>query len=226
MHQSTTFLLSLVTAAVSAQAKICPLAGAVYPVPSQLGSSDTFTKASETFQDELSKAFDSESIYGPLGNDTTFSVEVYSLGEESLLSHHYNAPALPAAGVEEVDSDTVYRVGSISKLLTTYLYLINAGFESWNDPITKYVALKGGDNPIDSVAWDEVTVGALISHLSGMTRDGAMPPSADAKLAALGLPKVPGVEGNYCGDPSIQEFPCEDEGKDVLPQFSRLQLTF
>jgi hypothetical protein len=214
MHQSTAFLLSLVTTVISAQSKICPLAGAVYPAPSQLGSSDTFTKATETFQHELSKALKSESIYGPIGNDTTFSLEVYSLKEGSLFSQHYNAPALPVAGVEEVNSDTVYRVGSISKLLTTYLYLINAGFETWSDSITKYVALKGSDSAIDSVAWDEVTVGALISHLSGMTRDGSMPPSADAKLAAHGLPKVPGVEGKYCGDPSIQEFPCEDEGDD------------
>lgn len=221
-----TLLRALATSALLAsqsfaQSTPCPLAGAVYPVPSQLSQSDAFAKANQTFNDELVQAFKSDSIYGALTYNASFSINIYSLHEqESLLTHHFSAPELPSeSGVKKVDSDTIYRLGSISKLFTTYIYLANAGFEGWNDPITKYIpelqkyADKSKTNPIDVVAWDEVTVGSLISHLSGITRDGAQPPSTDALLAAAGLPEVPGVLGDFCGDPAVQEFPCDDESE-------------
>ena len=199
--------------------KPVPLAGAVYPAPAHLSQSETFAKANETFNNEIVRAFKSESIYGPLHYNASFSIEIYSLNEDApLLTHHFTGPKLPSeSGVKIVNSDTIYRLGSISKLLTTYVYLINAGFQGWNDPITQYVpelqqyAEKSKTSPIDVVEWDAVTVGSLASHLSGMTRDGSQPPSTDAKLAVAGLPKVPGVPGNYCGDPVVQEFPCDDE---------------
>jgi hypothetical protein len=201
--------------------KPCPLAGPVYTAPSHLSQSDAFTQANETFSDELVRAFKSESKYGALSYNTSFSIDIYSLHEQdSLLTHHFSAPKLPSeSGVKAVDSDTIYRLGSISKLFTTYVYLINAGFEGWNEPITKYIpeleeyANRSKENPIDVVDWSEVTVAALASHLSGMNRDGAQPASTDAKLAAQGLPNVPAVPGDYCGDPVVQEFPCTDEGK-------------
>ena len=203
------------------QSTPCPLAGAVYPVPSQLSQSDAFAKANATFNDELVRAFKSESIFGALTYNASFSINIYSLHEqESLLTHHFSGPELPSeSGVKKVDSDTIYRLGSISKLFTTYVYLLNAGFEGWNDPITKYIpelqeyADKSKSNPIDVVAWDEVTVGSLVSHLAGITRDGAPPPSTDAMLAAAGLPEVPAVPGDFCGDPAVQEFPCDDESE-------------
>ena len=208
-------------ASVALSQSICPLAGAVYPAPSQFSQSDAFAEANKTFNDELVRAFKSDSIYGALTYNASFSIDIYSLHEQkSLLTQHFSAPQFPSeSGVKKVDSDTIYRLGSISKLLTTYIYLVNAGFEGWDDPITKYVpefqqyADKSKANPIDVVAWDEVTVRALVSHLSGITRDGSPPPSTDAMLAAAGLPKVPSVPGDFCGDPAVQEFPCDDESE-------------
>jgi hypothetical protein len=219
---TTLTLLTLLSSQVLSQSfKPCPLAGAVYPAPSQISQTDTFTKANETFSNELVKAFKSESIYGPLTYNTSFSIEIYSLHEQDpLLTHHFTAPKLPSeSGVKTVDSETVYRLGSISKLFTTYIYLINAGFEGWDDSIVKYIpeleeyANKSKENPIDFVDWSSVTVSSLASHLAGIARDGAQPPSTDAKVAAAGLPEVPGVPGEYCGDEGLQQFPCTDEGK-------------
>jgi CubicO group peptidase (beta-lactamase class C family) len=47
--------------------------------------------------------------------------------------------AEPIEGVATADSNTIYRIASISKLLTVYTYLITAGDSSFNDLITKYV---------------------------------------------------------------------------------------
>ena len=205
------------------ESKACLLAGAVWPAPSHLSRSDALNKARASFTEELDRAFKGNSTYGALDNTTSFSIDIYSLyEEESLLTHHYSAPELshPESGVAEVDSNTIYRIGSISKLFTTYVYLINSGFTGWNDPITKYLPelvelmedKNAPTNDIDTVNWDEVTVGGLACHLSGMSRDGAYAPSTDAKIASLGIPKVPGVPGAFCGDPAVLEVPCNDEG--------------
>jgi CubicO group peptidase (beta-lactamase class C family) len=52
----------------------------------------------------------------------------------------------------------------------------------WNDPITRYVPeLKqaqsnySASSAIDSVQWEEVTLGELASHMAGITRDGNLP---------------------------------------------------
>lgn len=201
----------------------CPLEGAVYRAPSQPSKSEAIIKAKEALEAELVKAFksDEESTFGSLGYQNSFSIEVYSIHEaEALHTHHWTAPKVPiTSGQKTIDGNSIFRVGSISKLITTYIYLINAGFKGWNDPITDYVpqltdyAEKSKETPLDVVDWDEVTVAGLISHLAGITTAGAPAPLADAKLAAAGLPEVPGVPGQYCGDPAVQEVPCDDEGE-------------
>ena len=213
----------------------CPLMGAVYEVPSQPSRSNAIKQAKNAFEKELVKAFksDEKSTYGSLGYETSFSVEVYSIHEtDAIHTHHWTAPKVPTtSGQKTVDGNSVFRVGSISKLMTTYVYLINAGFKGWNDPVTDYVpalkeyAAKAKEAPQDVVDWDEVTVGGLASHLSGMTTDGAPGASTDAKLAAAGLPKVPPVDLKFCGDPAIQQVPCEDEDfiKDINVRHPVLQ---
>jgi hypothetical protein len=203
--------------------KPSPLEGAVYKAPFEPSKSEAIIKAKEALEAELVKAFksDEESTFGSLGYQNSFSVEVYSIHEaEALHTHHWTAPKVPiTSGQKTIDGNSILRVGSISKLITTYIYLINAGFKGWNDPITDYVpqltayAEKSKGNPLDVVDWDEVTVGSLVSHLAGITTAGAPAPLADAKLAAAGLPEVPGIPGKYCGDPAVQEVPCDDEGK-------------
>lgn len=212
----------------------CPLEGAVYKAPSQPSKSEAIIKAKEAFEAELVRAFksDEESTFGTLGYQNSFSVELYSIHEsEALHTHHWTAPQVPTtSGQKNVDGNSIFRVGSISKLITTYIYLINAGFKGWNDPITDYVpqlkeyAEKSKTDPLNVVDWDEVTVGGLASHLAGITTDGAPPPSTDVKLAAAGLPKVQGVPGKFCGNPEVQEFPCDDEGECAFLVLSKTDL--
>lgn len=80
----------------------------------------------------------------------------------------------PTLGVRHVDQNTVFRVGSVSKIWAMYLFLVKAGLEPFAEPITKYIpelqAAISGD-AINSVQWANVTIGELASHLAGIGRD-------------------------------------------------------
>ena len=220
---SASALLSIVPSSTAQYSTPCPLLGPDYPAPSNLSQSNAISTASQSLKSSLKAALTNATVYGQLDSDTTsFSIDVYSLTQETpLFTYHYSAPALskPAAGVATVDSNTVYRIGSTSKLWTVYLYLIKAGDVSFNEPITKYipelatyakannVALVNDDT--DITGWRDITVGALASQLAGIARDAAPAPSQDGKLAAAGLPPVPAINGSFCGDPAQEQIPCD-----------------
>lgn len=125
------------------------------------------------------------------GSDAySYSVEVFSGSEDApLLSHHHtakNLAELNSTGVAAVDSRTVYRLGSLTKVYTMLTFLAEAGDSRWNDPITKYVPelaelqAKSTKNAVFEVDWDEITIGALASQISGIARDCAVAPTATA----------------------------------------------
>jgi CubicO group peptidase (beta-lactamase class C family) len=170
--------------------------------------------------------------YGQLDAHTTsFSIDVYSITQATpLFTYHYSAPGLsnPVEGVAKVDSNTIFRVGSASKLWTVYLYLIEAGDVSFKEPITKYIpelatyaktnAAALANDGTDITAWKDITIGALASQMAGIARDAAPAASQDAKLVAAGLPPVPPVHGSFCGDPAQEQLPCDRAGK-LRPMF-------
>jgi CubicO group peptidase (beta-lactamase class C family) len=121
----------------------CPLLGPVFPAPSHPSSSSPIRTAAKSAIDAIQAALVNATVYGQLDSTTTsFSIDVYSSHENgSIFTHHHSAPALahPTEGVAKVDSNTIYRIGSISKLLTMYTYLAAADDVSFNEPVTKYI---------------------------------------------------------------------------------------
>ncbi|KAK9771000.1 putative Beta-lactamase/transpeptidase-like protein [Seiridium cardinale] len=151
---------------------------------------------------------------------TTFSVDVYSLhSEESLFTYHYTPELLSSlgtSGVSVVDSNSVFRIGSVSKLWTVFLYLIEAGDDSWNRPITEFVPElaaiternPSSEDQVDNVSWESITVGALASQMSGIGRDSAYSAELAGGLESLGLPNQGGNIHSTCGDPARTMLPC------------------
>jgi len=154
-------------------------------------------------------------------------MEIFSLREsQPLFTYHFSAPEFENAteGVRQVNSSTVYRLGSMSKLLSVYNFLIAAGDVHFNQPITKYVpelasfaaqheaALKTND--IDTVNWDQVTLGALASQMAGIAREDGFGAVQDADLrAGLGLPEVASINASFCGPTDMQvQVPCTRAG--------------
>lgn len=207
------------SAAADVYTQPCPLYGQNYPAPTSLATSNHVEAAAKSALEQILKARNETTVYGPLDTDTTaFSLDFYSLDDDdSLFSHHYTPDQLLSqrtAGVEEVDSDTVYRVGSVSKLWTVYLFLLAAGDQSWNDPITNFIpelqeiALTQEPDSTSNVDWESITVGALASHLAGIGRDPTHVAALAEVFGDLGISSQSDNSSSSCGDPSLITLPC------------------
>jgi CubicO group peptidase (beta-lactamase class C family) len=206
----------------------CPLLGAAYPAPTNLASSPAIQNAIAALEAAIHSAIATGTLET---NYTTFSVEIFSAKDPiSFFEFHSAAPVLDT---QSVDSNSIYRIGSISKLFTVYLFLIEAGDIHFNEPVTKYVpelaavAAKAKDDSVSFVDWDHVTIGNLASQLSGIGRDckaftrmknftligtdttfgellQGLPPGADASsFAVYGLPPLNASEYPPCSFPDI-----------------------
>ena len=215
------FLLLASTHLTSAAESPCLLLGPDYPAPRRLTHSQAFAAARNSVLSTIDEALQQTGPFGQLNaTDTSFSVDVFSLHQDaSLLNFHHSGTNLadPKEGVAKVDSSTVYRIGSMSKMLTVYLFLAAVGDTSWNEPVTKYVpelAEYAADQQIDTLSiefvdWDSITIRALASQLGGIFRDFAFGPDTDASIQPLGFPIVPPVPGKFCGSSDELGIPCD-----------------
>ncbi|KAH7250862.1 beta-lactamase/transpeptidase-like protein, partial [Fusarium tricinctum] len=194
----------------------CPLFGPDLPIPTALNRDVSIRSAMSEILQLLNPdvAGGTQSIHMDFQN-TSFSIDVYSTVEQKpLINHHHAAPSMEwhERGTHTVNDTTIYRIGSISKLLTAYLYLIEVGDTSFSEPITQYVpelaalpAKKQG-SAIQEVDWDVITIGALASHMAGIPRDPPRPATKDLELAQLGFPPVNPTHLTYCGEGGL--YPC------------------
>ncbi|EGO52229.1 hypothetical protein NEUTE1DRAFT_56027 [Neurospora tetrasperma FGSC 2508] len=183
MFGITALLLFLLATTCATAAPNCPPLGPVFEKPRNFKSSVAIRAAlanlTETFQ-----ARDEDNSAAVRANITSYSLEVFSISDTDpvIFSWHHTAPAhassnITNGGVKKTDADTVYRLGSLTKIFTVYTWLVQDGDVKWNEPITKYVpelakaADKAKDDPVGNVAWGEVTVGSLAGQLSGAVRD-------------------------------------------------------
>lgn len=175
--------MALVT--MAAKPAYCPLLGPVFPAPSYLSSDPTFAAAKAN----ISMALDQAAHAGNLTDSV--SLQIFSGSDPNpLFRYSYTAPITRNAtiGVREVNENTVFRIGSGSKLWTMFLFLMRTHGALFNEPIAKYVpellaAAKDvrhnstrQRNKANYLQWNQVTIGELASHLAGLTRD-CMPPT-------------------------------------------------
>ncbi|KAI0106482.1 putative penicillin-binding protein [Nemania sp. FL0031] len=145
-------------------------------------------------------------------NTSSVSVTIVSTKDDEdtpFFDFHYSSPFLNYSdgGTDHVTKNSIYRIGSISKLFTVYTLLVGYGWESWDQPVTRYIpelreaALPNTRQPIEDAYWDKITIGDLASQLSGIGRD-----YADGDLASqnfpwmeAGLPPLPYNDIPHCG---------------------------
>lgn len=184
MPSFTSSLISISLAlftSVSAQSpNYCPLLGPIYPPPTNLSNDPTFAIAVQ----DITSILDQVTSNGSLSN-TSISVQIFDAIESSpLLNFAYTADNINTTlGVSKVDQDTVFRVGSVSKLWTMVLFLIEEGLWPFQEPVARFIpelARAAGElqwdprkrrNGIDYVHWGDVSMGELASHLAGIARD-------------------------------------------------------
>ncbi|KAH6681323.1 beta-lactamase/transpeptidase-like protein [Halenospora varia] len=154
----------------------CPFLGPDFLAPTNLAASSSFQTALSTLKAKIEAGITS-GVLAP--NSTSFSVELFSIHDaKPLFDFHHAAPNLLSNGTRTIDGDSIYRIASISKLFTVYLWLINAGDVQFHDPITKFIPelarashLYSENEAADFVDWDSVTIAELASHISGIGRD-------------------------------------------------------
>ncbi|KAI8940804.1 hypothetical protein NX059_002067 [Plenodomus lindquistii] len=147
-------------------ATICPILGPVFPAPRDLHTSSTFQDALKTLQTRLDDAFTSgNTTHGPVNPNDTYSIQIFSTGsKEPLLDYHRRGPNV--LGNRKIDGDSVYRIASVSKLLTVYLLLLEGGATIFNEKVTKYLP------ELEAVAnWNDITIGSLAGYLGGITAE-------------------------------------------------------
>ena len=178
------FFFFLILSPIVAQ-DYCPPLGPVYAAPQNLAADSSIRQAAH----EASKYIDRISKNGTAGefqpNTTSFSVNIFSAhGPESMFQYHYTSSLLNTSSTKKVDENTVYRIGSISKLITVLALLLQENKVHFDDPVTNYVpvlasiAARQEAGEIDHVAvpqWSQITIGALASQLADVARSCKLP---------------------------------------------------
>ncbi len=162
-------------------ARFCPPLGAVLPHPRNLSTNSVVREAAARLSSALDEATQGRNPEVPYqANITSSSVSIRSLYDEDfILQHHHTAPLRndSLGGTSNVTSDTVYRIASISKVFTVLAVLLQEGKVSYDDPVATYIpelaALVSEPDPVgtrdvERVRWNEVTIRALASHISGI----------------------------------------------------------
>jgi CubicO group peptidase (beta-lactamase class C family) len=160
-----------------------------YPAPIDLSSNQSLVSASWK---NLGATFDQYIKTKTAGvQNVTFSVGMFSLHDPAAatdLQYHHTAPEIAHAkqGTNKVDGDSIYRVASVSKLITTFAGMVELTEADWNRPLSEIIPglAKQLDNPIYTTQWDKITPWALATQLSGVATLGWPAGDLAVELAA------------------------------------------
>ncbi|ETS73636.1 hypothetical protein PFICI_14582 [Pestalotiopsis fici W106-1] len=199
---------------LSAAINNCPLDGPVFPKPTKLSSMPVIKEAVANLTNYFAQW---NSNYTATAN-FSYSVQIFSAHEQDpLFTYSHTSPKLAKInhpGVATVDENTVFRLGSLTKVFTVYNFLLNAGDEIWNAPITKYIPelaamvanTSSSSDAVYNIAWNDVTIGSLATQMSGIPRDYALlgevsqQDSTKDHVVQLGFPPLPEADLPPCGD--------------------------
>ncbi|KAM0420410.1 hypothetical protein ACHAPT_011831 [Fusarium lateritium] len=193
-------------------AKACPPLGAVFP-PLQAPSESKLVQGAAA---KLKAGLDEITA---ISNTSALSIGVKSIHEDDPLFTYHFTPPKTGLGADKVDKDTVFRIASGSKLLTVLAALVSDDID-FEASVLKYLPElneTAKEDEIFSLKWEDITVGSLASHLSGVGVDLAQDLGifGSAPWQKLGLPEFAKGDGPTCsGLPDT--IPCTK--KDLLEQ--------
>ncbi|KAI1811978.1 beta-lactamase/transpeptidase-like protein [Poronia punctata] len=220
--------------AITSYAKLnCPLYGLGYPKPENLfeysGIEDAAAALDSVFEEKIDNANNT-------GSDRfSYSVEVFAANEDKPLWTHYwtakNLATMNTTGIKKIDGNTVYRMGSLTKVFTILTFLAEVGDSSWNEPVANYIPeiaamMEDGSDNSHSLTrpdWGSITIGSLASQISGLMRDYSLLGELTqtfknpSQAIALGLPALDEVDIPPCGDVPVCNRTQFFEGLKKLP---------
>lgn len=155
------FLLSVI-------AHTCPPLGMVLPPAQAPSDNQAVMSAAQKLVSTLDSKFSSQL------NSSGISVVVKSIYEDApLFSYYFTPPVLSGIGTQIIDKNTIFRVGSLSKLFPA-LATLQISSIHMDDLVLKYIPeLKNATatGSVESIPWEDITVDSLMTHLSGLPTD-------------------------------------------------------
>ncbi|KAJ9144081.1 Beta-lactamase-like protein 2 [Pleurostoma richardsiae] len=190
----------------------CPLYGPLFPKLGSIRQSSEIREALNTVEQIAVQYVDNSTSSG--AGSYSYSFEIFAGSEpESIWTHYWTANDLRSmntTGVRKVDGNTVYRLGSVTKVFTVLTYLAQVGNRSWNDPVTNYIPelermAATRTSSIFNPDWDSITIGSLASQMSGLIRDYSLLGELTQELGIetpvkLGFPPLPLADIPPCGE--------------------------
>ncbi|KAE9404879.1 beta-lactamase/transpeptidase-like protein [Gymnopus androsaceus JB14] len=201
-----------------------PPLGQGFQPPSDLLANVDFLQALSSLNASLTSVTQTgECKFGQIGaNTTSYSIGLFDT-KSILLDFEHSSSTLAAPGTSQVDHNSIYRIGSVSKLLTAYLFLIEAGEDVWDHQVTDVVpeleaaaqSCNAQTDAVDCVDWTNVTLGALASHMAGIAREFSQSGElinnnlTSAQLVASGFPPLNSSDAPQCATNATD--PCSRE---------------
>lgn len=151
----------------------CPLLGPALYKDFPLANSSAFQNATASFPSIIDALFDSSAVNS---STASFVIDVYSTHTNTSLytyTHQATAPALNESFPAQLNDETIFRVGSVSKLYTVYAILAHAQtLAVFDKPVTEFLPELAGNSAGNAstarIVWEDVTIGALASHQAGV----------------------------------------------------------
>ncbi|KGO52595.1 Beta-lactamase-like protein [Penicillium expansum] len=199
-------LSALALSAEAIKSTGCPLLGPAFPAPTALSENPIFLSKAQELTSNLNEAIDNGTL-----PSISFAVQVFSSEEDDLAFgfYHTDDPVkVGSVGVQEVDEDTIFRIGSISKLWTMFLLMTFEGTRYFHEPVSKYVpelrtnySSAQRKDKINYLQWSDVTIGELASHQAGLARDYAFGDFGFQSdlVQSMGFPSLQKNEKLTCG---------------------------
>ncbi|KAM5383845.1 hypothetical protein ACJZ2D_001834 [Fusarium nematophilum] len=187
--------------AASASADLnCRPEGPVLPRPTALSASPIFKQAASNLTETLDAAIAGNLTAGWTVNNVSFSLAVVSADQEGpgvpLWEYHHLA-ADNRNGTSDLDIDTQYLIGSVSKVIASYV-LLKSGADL-DAPVTEFLPGLGDER--SRIEWGEVSLRMLASYLGGTPANYGFSKFYLLKevFLASGLPPIKDSDYPPCG---------------------------
>ena len=164
---TTAVVVSSLCAPALAASKPCLPLGAVLPAPKSPSKHDAVKRAAAGLTQGL------DEITSSTLDTSALSIGVKSLHEsKQLFSYHFTPPTIGEYGTDKIDADTVYRVGSVSKMMPALAALQSSKIDM-DESVLKYIPeLRNATGEgIGATQWEDISVRSLANHLAGLATD-------------------------------------------------------
>ncbi|TGJ84779.1 hypothetical protein E0Z10_g3971 [Xylaria hypoxylon] len=217
--------LSVAVASLCLPAVLARVLGPLNPAPVDLTSDDSCVRSkweniTSTLEDHLTNTEHNEAL--SVLDSITFSLGLFSVHDPKAagsLQYHHTGPDIKNSsfGVNKVDGNSIYRVASMTKVVTVYAGLLLLNPSDWHKPLTDIfpeIASLPKDDPVHHIQWDTITPFSLSSQISGVPAN-ARPFDAGELSTALYLSDDP-VDPTTLGLPPLTldstgiNVPCQD----------------